>query len=67
MRAADRGGLALAVLRLAIVPIVFAGERLVEHPPDLEQAFPPLLAMAAAWAVAILALRARAPHRECSR
>ena len=64
MRAADRAGLGLAVLRLAIVPIVFAGERLVEHPPDLEQAFPPLLAMAGAWAVAILALRARAPRRE---
>jgi two-component system, NarL family, sensor kinase len=52
--------LALAALRLALVPAVLLGERLVDHPSAHTGAFPYVLAAFAAWALALLAVRARA-------
>lgn len=52
----------LAVLRAALLPVVFLGERLVDHPVVHTGAFPFLLAAFAIWAAVLLALRlARRP------
>jgi two-component system NarL family sensor kinase len=47
----------LATLRAALVPVVFVGERLVDHPRVHTGAFPFLLAAFGIWAAAVLALR----------
>ena len=60
--------IALALLRLALVPVVLLGERLVDHPEAHTGAFPFLLAAFALWAVAMLWLRLRhVPSRELDR
>ena len=47
----------LAALRVALVPVVLLGERLVDHPVAHTGAFPYLLAAFALWAAAVLAVR----------
>jgi two-component system NarL family sensor kinase len=47
----------LATLRAALVPVVWLGERLVDHPVVHTGAFPFLLAAFGVWAAALLALR----------
>jgi two-component system, NarL family, sensor kinase len=59
-RAAGIGVLQLAAVRAALVPVVFVGEQLVDHPADQGTTFPVLLAAFAAWAAAILALHVAA-------
>jgi two-component system, NarL family, sensor kinase len=49
--------LALALLRVALVPAVLIGERLVDHPSAHTAAFPYLLAAFAAWALGLFGLR----------
>jgi two-component system, NarL family, sensor kinase len=53
----------LAALRVALVPVVLLGERLVDHPIPHTAAFPFLLAAYGLWAAALLALHltGRAP------
>jgi two-component system, NarL family, sensor kinase len=51
------GRLALAALRVALVPAVLLGERLVDHPSAHTGGFPFVLAAFAVWALALLALR----------
>lgn len=46
----------LAALRVALVPVVLLGEQLVDHPVAHTAAFPFLLGVYAAWALALLAL-----------
>jgi two-component system, NarL family, sensor kinase len=46
----------LAALRVALVPVVLLGERLVDHPVAHTAAFPYLLAAYAAWAAVLLGL-----------
>jgi two-component system NarL family sensor kinase len=46
----------LAALRVALVPVVLLGERLVDHPVAHTRAFPFLLAAYGAWAGLLLAL-----------
>jgi two-component system NarL family sensor kinase len=46
----------LAALRVALVPVVLLGERLVDHPVAHTSAFPFLLAAYAVWAAMLLAL-----------
>jgi two-component system, NarL family, sensor kinase len=46
----------LAALRVALVPVVLLGERLVDHPVAHTGAFPFLLAAYGAWAAVLLAL-----------
>jgi two-component system, NarL family, sensor kinase len=46
----------LAALRLALVPVVLLGERLVDHPVDHTGAFPFLLGAYALWAAFLLGL-----------
>ena len=41
----------LAIIRLAALPVVLAGERLVEHPQDRAELFLPILVVAVAYAV----------------
>ncbi len=55
--------LALAALRVALVPAVLIGERLVDHPSAHTGSFPFVLAAFAAWALALLALRLSATAR----
>jgi two-component system NarL family sensor kinase len=50
------GALQLAAVRAALVPVVLLGEQLVDHPAEPSDAFGPLLAAFAAWALAILGL-----------
>ena len=52
----ERADRALALIRLAALPIAFAGERLVAHQTSYEVAFVPLLGAAAAYALAAFAL-----------
>jgi two-component system NarL family sensor kinase len=52
----------LALLRVALVPVVLLGERLVDHPRVHTGAFPFLLAAFGLWAGVMLALRV-AHHR----
>jgi two-component system, NarL family, sensor kinase len=47
----------VALLRVALVPVVLIGERLVDHPSVHTTTFPFLLAAFALWAAGILALR----------
>jgi two-component system NarL family sensor kinase len=47
----------LAALRVALVPVVLLGERLVDHPVAHTGAFPFLLAAFAVWAAAVLIVR----------
>jgi two-component system, NarL family, sensor kinase len=47
----------LATVRAALVPVVWLGERLVDHPVAHTKAFPFLLAAFAIWAASVLALR----------
>ena len=54
------GALQLAAVRVALVPVVLLGERLVDHPSEPNGAFGVLLAAFAAWSAAILALHLRA-------
>jgi two-component system, NarL family, sensor kinase len=54
------GALQLAAVRASLVPVVFAAERLVDHPSDERVTFTVLVAAFAAWAIAILVLRAAA-------
>jgi two-component system NarL family sensor kinase len=51
------GRLALAALRVALVPAVLLGERLVDHPSAHTGGFPFVLAAFAVWALVLLALR----------
>ncbi len=53
----------LAVVRLLGVPLALVAERLVPHPQAASGPFPALLALAAAWALLMLGLALRAPHR----
>ena len=55
----DPGRVALAALRVALVPAVLIGERLVDHPSAHTASFPYILTAFAAWAVALLGLRVR--------
>jgi two-component system, NarL family, sensor kinase len=48
---------ALAALRLALVPAVLIGEQLVDHPSVHTASFPFVLTAFAAWALALLGLR----------
>ena len=41
----------LAIIRLAALPVVLAGERLVDHPQDGADLFLPIFGLAAAYAV----------------
>jgi two-component system, NarL family, sensor kinase len=50
---------ALALLRVALVPVVLLGERLVDHPEVHTAAFPFLLATFALWALVLLWIRWR--------
>jgi two-component system, NarL family, sensor kinase len=50
---------ALALLRVALVPVVLLGERLVDHPEVHTAAFPFLLAAFALWALVLLWIRWR--------
>ena len=52
----------LAALRVALVPVVLLGERLVDHPVPHTAAFPFLLAAYGVWALVLLALNLA--HRE---
>jgi two-component system NarL family sensor kinase len=55
-RARLRGaGGAVAVIRLLAVPVFYAAERLVDHPAQNSAPFAPLLAVAGAYAVLVLA------------
>jgi hypothetical protein len=54
------GHLWLAGLRAALVPAVWLGEALVDHPDEHTGAFPFVLAAFALWSAALLALRALA-------
>lgn len=47
---------AIAVARLAALPVIFAGERLVPHPENGGDLFDPILAAAAVYALALFAL-----------
>jgi two-component system, NarL family, sensor kinase len=47
----------VALLRVALVPVVLIGERLVDHPSVHTTAFPFLLSAFGLWAAAMLALR----------
>ena len=47
-------GYALALIRLAAIPVFFAAERLVRHPAANDDAFEPLLILAALYAGAAL-------------
>jgi len=49
----------LALLRLALVPVVLVGERLVDHPVVHTATFPFWLVAFGAWAATVLALRLR--------
>jgi two-component system NarL family sensor kinase len=49
--------LALAALRVALVPAVLIGERLVDHPSAHTAPFPFILTAFAVWALALLGLR----------
>ena len=65
MRAPGVPHLWLAVLRLALIPVVVLGERLVDHPVAHGAAFPFLLVAYALWAAALLGLhlaRSRPPQ-----
>jgi two-component system NarL family sensor kinase len=53
----DTARVALAALRVALVPAVLLGERLVDHPTAHTAPFPYVLAAFAAWALALLGLR----------
>jgi two-component system, NarL family, sensor kinase len=59
----------VALLRVALVPVVLVGERLVDHPAVHTGAFPFLLAAFAVWAGAMLVLRLndRAPPAAIAR
>jgi two-component system NarL family sensor kinase len=56
----------LAVVRVLVVPVAFAAERLVPHPEVASALFDPLLLLGAAWALLTLGLalgeRQRAPR-----
>jgi two-component system NarL family sensor kinase len=52
----------LAALRVALVPVVLLGERLVDHPEPHTTAFPFLIATYGMWAALLLALNLT--HRE---
>ena len=52
----ERADRVLALIRLAALPIAFAGERLVPHSGSYEQLFVPLLGAASAYALAAFAL-----------
>jgi two-component system NarL family sensor kinase len=54
------GGLQLAALRAALVPVVLLGERLVDHPAEPNGAFAFALTAFAVWAAAVLVLYLRA-------
>jgi two-component system NarL family sensor kinase len=54
------GALQLAAVRATLVPVVFAAELLVDHPSDERATFTVLVVAFAAWAIAILLLRAAA-------
>jgi two-component system, NarL family, sensor kinase len=54
------GHLWLAGLRAALVPVVWLGEALVDHPGEHTGAFPFVLAAFALWSAALLALHALA-------
>ena len=60
----DRADRALALIRLAALPVAFAGKNLVPHHPSHEGLFEPLLVAAALYAVVALGLtypRSRSP------
>jgi two-component system NarL family sensor kinase len=58
-----RAELSMAVLRVAVVPLLAVGENAVNHPPQHGGLFGPLLGAFAAWALVLLAVHARAAHR----
>lgn len=57
----DRPERAVALFRLVLLPVILAGERLVEHHHAQRELFLPLLAVAAAWALANLWATTRGP------
>ncbi|MEZ5100404.1 MAG: ATP-binding protein [Thermoleophilia bacterium] len=52
--AVERPERAVAIFRLAVLPVILAGERLVEHHHAQRELFLPLLGVAVVWAVANL-------------
>ena len=58
-----RAELAIALLRVTLVPLIGLGESAVEHPPQASGLFGPLLAAVGAWALILLAVRVYAIHR----
>jgi two-component system, NarL family, sensor kinase len=54
------GGLQLAAVRAALVPVVLSGELLVDHPADQGAAFWAVLSAFAAWALLVLIVHVRA-------
>ncbi len=52
----------MALLRVALVPLLVLGEHVIEHPPEDADLFGPLLGAYAAWALLLLVVHARAAH-----
>jgi two-component system NarL family sensor kinase len=63
-RVLARPGVALAVIRLATIPLFFVAERLVAHPRAHSGPFGVLLALAAVYAAAMLVLELRGRRLE---
>jgi two-component system NarL family sensor kinase len=57
------GAVALALLRVLLLPILLVGERLVPHPTDLSGPFGLILAAGAVYALALLIVHARQIRR----
>ena len=55
-----RGELAMALLRVALVPLVALGASVVDHPTPDSDLFAPLLVLVAIWAVGLLVVHALA-------
>lgn len=66
----NRAGLGMALLRVAVVPLMAIGASAVDHPTADSDLFAPLLALVGAWALGLLVVHALAaagrispPHR----
>ena len=58
-RAGRSVALGVAILRVAILPVVIVGEGALDYPDQNERAFTVILLVAAAWALGVLAVRVR--------
>ncbi len=58
-----RAELGMAVLRVALVPLLLLGEQTVDHPRQESDLFAPLLISFGAWALILLVVHARAFRR----